>query len=240
MRLGAAALFLLSPFLLLLLGLVLPPTEDTHWRKIDISAQVGEVEVKGFSAMNLFNYRAEVDGSEDVEASLLGDDDQAFCSDANKASFGDECCEPFRTSQALAITATSLSGAALVALVVGIVADRMTRMVVGTSGALSFAAGVIGTTLVILYDTELSEPLCGSGANPAFKGVEYGPLFYLATAGSILAVLSGVALFFVRTGGSSSSSSGGGSTDFNKRVGAAAAPSSSETSANTFPGSLIF
>ena len=246
-RLGAAALLLLPPFVLLLVSLVVPPTEDTHWRKIDVSGSFRTMEIKGYYTSNLFDFKAVIgDDIEDIEASLLGDDDNDFCSDATKETLGDACCEHFQTSQALAITATALSGVAWLFFSSAILMRQATRVAVLITAILSFSAGVIGTTLVMLYDHDLSSPLCGSDSadSDAFKDLEYGPLFYVATVGSILAVLAGVALSFLSVDDSTPPEYGGNAFDLtNARVGGAvAAPAAkkSDGGAASFPGRLVF
>lgn len=250
-RLGAAALLLLPPFVLLLVSLVVPPTEDTHWRKIDVSGSVETMEVKGYYTTNLFDFKAVIgENVEDIEASLLGDDDNDFCSDATKETLGDACCEHFQTSQALAITATALSGVAWLFFSSAILMRQATRVAVLITAILSFSAGVIGTTLVMLYDHDLSSPLCGSDSamSEVFKDLEYGPLFYVATVGSILAVLAGVALSFLSVDDSDTDTYTPQKNEFRNAFdlvgGAVAAPTAkakkSDGGAAPFPGRLVF
>jgi len=253
-RFGAVALLLLPPFLLLLLATVLSPTEDTHWRKIEINDGTED----SYLSQGLFEF-VTLKGDEELKSDMnLGDGDGDWCGDKYKASFGDECCEPFRTTQSLAISATSLSfvSFALLAFSSIYTRGRISRKHTNAAGVLSFAAGVLGISLVIVYDDSFDEMFCGEEKmvggidvmKQSYKELEYGPLFFLAVTGSILSVLAGTVLFFIHDGeaftkrdvGTSRTAQSRGrgrteDTSFTARVGAQVPEKS-----GAFPGTLVF
>ena len=247
-RLGAVALLLFPPFLLFLLATVIPPTEDTHWRKIEINDGSNE----RYVSQGLFEL-VDFKGGEEVGShDNLGED--GWCSDDKKREIGDKCCEPFRTTQGLAIAATAVSFVAFALLVGSSVRarGRISRMHTNAAGVLSFAAGVLGISLVIIYDMNFDEMACGEEKivggvdliKQMYKELEYGPLFFLATTGSILSVLAGTALFFVHDDEAYTkryASIKSKRTVFDAPVGARVpAKSTTSTESNTFPGTLVF
>lgn len=249
-RVANASVMLLPSFVLFLLSIVLPPTADNYWRRFEVK-NIPNV-TSGYISQSMFEFKgvATGPGQEDKEGDNVGDSKDDWCNDDEAGayeSFGDDCCKPFRTAQALGITATVLSFCALALLLGAIVRGQsVSRATFALTGMLSFAAGVIGIALVILYDSELDEPFCGKTIKAAdgedmledmFGDLEYGPLFYLSMSASIVSVLAGARFFFLEDSSLDSYyaySSIGGDTA------ASAAPQTSAQSETVFPGTLIF